>query len=121
MLYALCSLRSAAGTPPPGTEVARGSTRRRSGPLGQGAMRRDKRIEETRSRFFTLSLDMLCIAGFAGYFYDLNPAWEKTLGFTLADLKSKPFVEFVHPDDRDETIPEWQRWMPGRLAGTIEH
>jgi len=55
-------------------------------------------------RFFTLSLDMLCIADFNGYFKQLNPAWEKTLGFTIEELKGKGFLEFVHPDDQEATI-----------------
>jgi len=64
-------------------------------------------------RFFTLSLELLCIARFDGYFIHLNPMWERTLGFTLDELKAQPFIEFVHPDDRDATIAEAARLMKG--------
>jgi PAS domain S-box-containing protein len=58
------------------------------------------------ARFWELSTDLLCTAGFEGYFTRLNPAWERTLGWTLEELRSQPFVEFVHPDDRERTETE---------------
>ncbi len=44
-----------------------------------------------------------------GYFIDLNPSWERTLGYTLAELTSRPFLDFVHPDDREPTLAEAAR------------
>jgi PAS domain S-box-containing protein len=61
---------------------------------------------ETGNRFIDLSVDMFCIAGFDGFFKTLNPSWEKTLGFTTEELKAKPYLEFIHPDDHQMTVAE---------------
>lgn len=58
------------------------------------------RPESVESRFFDLSSDLLCIAGFDGTFKHLNPSFERTLGWTREDLVDRPFLEIVHPDDR---------------------
>ena len=62
-----------------------------------------KKAEEERDRLFETSLDMIGTAGLNGYFVQLNPSWEKTLGWTNDEFKSKHFIEFVHPDDRTQT------------------
>ncbi|MBD2777300.1 PAS domain-containing sensor histidine kinase [Iningainema tapete] len=63
--------------------------------------------------FFQISLEMLCIADGDGYFQQLNPAWEETLGWSLSELKASPFIEFVHPDDRLDTLAEVQKMSVG--------
>ena len=68
-----------------------------------------KQSEEKYSRFFSLSIDLLCIANFDGYFKYLNPKWTQTLGWSEQELISKPFIEFVHPDDRESTIVAAQK------------
>ncbi|HEX2934530.1 MAG TPA: PAS domain S-box protein [Bacteroidales bacterium] len=54
--------------------------------------------------FFSVNMDMLCIADTSGYFRILNPEWERTLGYPLSELLGKRFIEFVHPDDVERTI-----------------
>jgi two-component system, sensor histidine kinase and response regulator len=65
-----------------------------------------RRAEEELDRFFTLSSDLFCIAGFDGYFKRLNPTWTKVLGYTLDELTARPYFDFVHPDDRPATAEE---------------
>lgn len=55
-------------------------------------------------RFFQMSIGLLATADTGGYFRDLNPAWTETLGFSLEELRAKPFIDFVHPDDREATV-----------------
>ncbi len=76
---------------------------------------------ETRSRFLDLSIDMFCIAGFDGFFKNLNPSFEKTLGFTTKELMAKPYLEFIHPDDRQTTLVEKTRLQEGKVTFAFEN
>jgi two-component system sensor histidine kinase/response regulator len=84
--------------------------------IGMSVIARDvsaeKRAEEhlrRLSRYFELSRDMVCTAGLDGYFKQLNGTWTETLGWSQAELRSRPMLDFVHPDDHQATLDERDR------------
>lgn len=63
-----------------------------------------KQVEEQRDRFFELSRDMLAVANTDGYFIQVNSAWTRVLGYSKKEMLSRPYLEFVHPEDRTVTL-----------------
>lgn len=53
--------------------------------------------------YFDLSPDLLCIAGYDGYFKKINPAVSKLFGYSMEELYSRPINDFVYRDDKDTT------------------
>jgi PAS domain S-box-containing protein len=82
---------------------------------------RRRRAERELEGIFNLSLDLLCIAGTDGYFKRVNPAFEQTLGYTSEDLLSKPFIDFVHPDDREPTYKSMESLASGIDVARFEN
>ena len=78
------------------------------------------RIASELDRFFALSLDMLCISDLEGYIQRLNPAWEKTLGFSAAEMSSKSLVGFVHPEDRQHALDALAAFRSGAEVRHLE-
>jgi len=76
---------------------------------------------EVGNRFINLSVDLFCVAGSDGYFKRLSPAWKTVLGFTTSELTAKPYLEFIHPEDRDATQVEKQRLENGDLTLAFEN
>ncbi len=79
-----------------------GATSRIYGAVQDITLQRE--IEREKKLFFDVSLDMICVATTDGYFKQLSPTWSKTLGWDEDELKAKPYLEFVHPDDRESTV-----------------
>jgi len=72
-------------------------------------------------RFFSLSIDMLCVLDFDGYFRRLSPSWERVLGYGLDELRSRRFIEFVHPEDRERTLNQNGQVRGGGQALSFEN
>ncbi|MDE3144130.1 MAG: PAS domain S-box protein, partial [Bacteroidota bacterium] len=60
-------------------------------------------------KFFNISSDLMVIADPDGCFLKINPAGLILLGYTEEELLTKPFIDFVHPDDRQNTLDEMAR------------
>lgn len=72
----------------------------------------EKKLKEFEY-FFNNSNDFSCIANTEGYFEILNPSFNKVLGYSQNELSSKPFIDFVHPDDIVSTMAAYDRLKSG--------
>ena len=80
-----------------------------------------RRAQDELDRFFRLSLDMLCVASFDGHFTRVNPVWERVLGWSEADLITRPYLEFVHPDDRAAAVAALKQLSEGHELISFEN
>ena len=75
-----------------------------------------KQAEEELHRFFDLIPDLACIASTAGHFLKINSSWQSLLGYTGQELLATPFMDLIHPDDREATLKEMEQQIGGKAT-----
>jgi PAS domain S-box-containing protein len=78
-------------------------------------------LRAASQRFFNVSVDILCTAGFDGYFMQVNPAVTTVLGYTPEEFMAVPCLELVHPEDRARTELEVQKLASGAHSLLFEN
>jgi PAS domain S-box-containing protein len=91
-----------------------------AGALAANARRR-ARAQDELDRIFSLSPDLITVANFAGRFTRVNPAAERTLGYAQEELLAHPYLDFVHPDDREQTATEAAAIAQGKTRLSFEN
>jgi PAS domain S-box-containing protein len=91
-----------------------------AGALGVNAARR-ARAQEELDRIFTLTPDLITVADFDGHFTRVNPAAEQVLGYAEEELLSRPYLDLVHPDDREQTVEEAATIGQGKTTLSFEN
>ena len=72
-----------------------------------------KEAEKEFQKFFNLIPDLACVASTDGRFLKINPMWQEALGYTEQEILDTPIIDFIHPDDRDETMKHVERQLAG--------
>lgn len=86
-----------------------------------GAEIKRKQLELELNQIFNFTPDILCVANVDGYFKKVNPAMMMLLEYNQAELLAQPFMEFVHPQDREKTLIELQNIITGNPTYYIEN
>jgi len=80
-----------------------------------------KRSQRDLETFFNQSQSLNMIADFEGNIRRINAAWTDVIGYTEEELRARPFLDFVHPDDRDATIAAFEAQLDGGLIDGFEN
>jgi PAS domain S-box-containing protein len=91
-----------------------------AGALGVIAGRR-ARAQQDFDRIFNLSPDLVAVANFDGHFTRVNPAAGQILGYTEEELLTRPYLDLVHPDDRERTAAEDAAIGEGKTTLSFEN
>ncbi|WP_437281848.1 PAS domain S-box protein [Sorangium sp. So ce375] len=100
------------------TQIARLALPDGAGPILRVVVREE---DKEQRRLYALAVDMLGAATLDGRFKELNPSWERTLGFSRQELMARPYLEFIHPEDKARTLSETDTFSTGAQTITYEN
>lgn len=63
-----------------------------------------RRLQAENDNILLNSLDCISVSTLDYWFIKLNPAWTRVLGWSPEELMSRPYFEFIHPDDLNATV-----------------
>ena len=88
--------------------------------LGEEIARKKQEIE--MNLLFNSAPDYLGVAGPSGKFVKVNPAFCEMLGYTEKEIISRPFVEFLHPNDREVSLDQYNQTLSAsrKLSGFVK-
>lgn len=114
------------GTPDKLLSVSRDVTATKQAEVGLRAMNQTLEAQvfartADRDRMWQLSTDIMLVAELDATIIAINPAWERLLGWTDAELVGTSFMELVHNDDRAPTIAEMGRLGEGATTFRFEN
>ncbi|EYF03134.1 PAS domain-containing protein [Chondromyces apiculatus] len=68
------------------------------------------------AHYYKEASDLLCVSSAKGFFLDLNPAWERALGYSVAEMCRGSFLDLIHPDDLEHSRQALARVAVGDTA-----
>ncbi|MCC5647349.1 response regulator [Nostoc sp. CHAB 5824] len=80
-----------------------------------------KKAERERERFLAVGSDLQVITGINGFFHWISPTCERILGWTPDEMTSRPWTDFIHPDDISPSIAETDSLFAGNETFTFEN
>ncbi|XXT23504.1 PAS domain S-box protein [Sorangium sp. So ce429] len=100
------------------TQLARLALPDSAAPILRAVMHEE---DKEQRRLYALAVDMLGIATLDGRFKELSPSWERTLGFSRQELMTRPYLDFIHPEDKARTLSETDTFSTGAQTLTYEN
>lgn len=77
--------------------------------------------DSAHSLTWRVTPDLIGILNSEGHFEQINPAWEKVLGWTVDEIRGRNFISLIHPDDVSKTTVAFEKVRRGKPALNFEN